>query len=237
MGIWLWVGIGCLVLVLLAIGTCFAGGMFLKKKVGGMVEDFEKNPAKAAAELAVKLNPEVELVRSDETTMTVRHRETGEEITVSFEDAKEGKFTFTTKEGTATIDADAARDGEGGTLTVTDDKGQVATFGAGSGAGSAPAWLPLYPGAEVVGNYDADTPEGHAGALTVTTADGLAEVMKFYEDRLRADGFEVQKMTYEGDSSGGTVTGSTADQKRSVSVVLSFAEGKTQAMVTFNEQR
>jgi hypothetical protein len=235
LNVWGWLAIGCVVVLLLALGTCFAGGMFLKNKLGGFAKEFEENPAKVAAELAVKMNPDVEMVSSDDTTMTVRNVKTGEVVTVDFEDAKEGKFTFETKDGKATVDADAAD--EGGTLTITGPDGQKATFGAGAGTGNAPAWLPIYPGAQVVGNYDGTTPEGHAGAVTVTTSDSLAEVMAFYEEKLRDDGFEVQKMTIAGsDGSGGTVTGTTADQSRTVSVVLSVADGQTQAMVTFNEK-
>lgn len=237
MGAWGWVAIGCGALLLLILGTCFAGGMFLKNKVKGLADDFQKNPAKAAAMLVVKMNPDIELVSSDEEKMTIKDKKTGEEITVNFEDAKEGKFSFKTKDGEATIDASSAKDG-GGTMTVTGTNGQTATFGAGSGAGSAPSWLPSYPGATVTGNYDADTGDSHAGALTVSTADALDQVMAFYEDKLEADGFKVEKMTVGGSAgSGGTVTGTSEGEKRTVSVVLSSVDGKTQAMVTYTEKK
>jgi len=235
MGVWGWVAIGCGVVLLLILGTCFAGGMFLKHKFGSMAEDFQKNPAKAAAELAVKMNPDVELVSSDDEKMTVRDKKTGEEITVNFADAKEGKFSFKTKDGETTFDANAAKSGEGGTLTVTGPSGQTATFGTGSGAGSAPSWLPIYTGATVSGNYDAVTTEGHAGAITVTTSDSVEQVMAFYESKLKEAGFTVQQMTMSGDSgTGGTVSGGS--DKRTVGVALSTADGKTQAIVTFNEK-
>lgn len=237
MGVWGWVAIGCGALLLLILGTCFAGGMFLKKKIGGMAEDFQKNPAKAAAMLAVKMNPDVDVVSSDDEKMTIKDKKTGEEVTINFEDAKNGKFSFKTKEGEATLDASGTKDG-GGTMTVTGANGQTATFGAGAGAGKAPSWLPVYPGAAVTGNYDADTTESHAGAITVTSSDALDKVMAFYEDKLKADGFKVEKLTLGGSvGSGGTVTGATAGDKRTVSIVLSSADGKTQAMVTFNEKK
>lgn len=237
MGVWGWVAIGCGALLLLILGTCFAGGMFLKKKLGDVAGDFQKNPAKAAAMMAVKLNPDVDLVSSDDEKMTIRDKKSGEEITINFEDAKNGKFSFKTKEGETTLDASGAKDG-GGTLTVTGADGQTASFGAGAGAGKAPSWLPIYPGATVTGNYDADTAEGHAGAITVTSSDALDKVMTFYEDKLKADGFKVEKVTLGGTvGNGGSVTGSTEGDKRTVSVVLSSADGKTQAMVTFNEKK
>lgn len=237
LGVWAWVAIGCGVLLVLGLGTCVGVGMFVKDKVGAMAEDFEKNPAKAAAELAIKMNPEVEVVRSDDQTMTVRHKQTGEEVTVSFEDIAEGKLTWETKEGKATIDASTSSDGESGTLTVTGPKGEVATFGAGAGAASVPAWVPTYPGGEVTGNYDSRTPEGHIGAVTVTSGDALDEMMAFYQRELEGAGFEVQKTTMEGTVSGGTLTGSTSEPNRSVSIAFSVVDGKTQAMVSFSEAK
>ncbi len=238
MGVWGWVAIGCGALLLLSLGTCFAIGMYAKHKIGGMAEDFQKNPAKAAAEMAIKFNPDVEEVSSNDETMTIRDKKTGEQVTLNFEDIKNGKFSFKTKDGEATIDANAAKDGQGGTLTMTGTNGQTATFGAGSGAGSAPSWVPVYPGATVTGNYDANTAEGHAGAVTVTSNDALDKVMSFFEDQLKAGGFKVEKLTMGGTAgNGGTLTGSTDGEKRTVSIVLSSAEGKTQAMVTFNEKK
>ncbi|MEO8504712.1 MAG: hypothetical protein ABI609_12510 [Acidobacteriota bacterium] len=238
MGVWGWVAIGCGALLLLVLGTCFAGGMFLKHKVAGMADDFQKNPAKAAAEMAIKFNPDVEEVSSTDTEMTLRDKKTGETVTLNFEDIKNGNFSFKTKDGETKIDAGAAANGQGGTLTVTGANGQTATFGAGSGSGTAPSWLPIYPGAEVSGNYDATTAEGHAGAITVSTADSVDKVMAFYEEKLKDAGFRVEKITLGGTAgNGGTVTGTSEGDKRTVGVVLSSSDGKTQAMVTFNDKK
>jgi hypothetical protein len=210
MPVWGWFAMGCGILAILGIGSCFAVGFFVNKKVSEVAEDFEKNPAKAAAELAVKLNPEVELVSSTEHEMTVRNKKTGEVITVDFEDAKNGKFTFKSKEGEAT-----------------------AVLGSGANT-KVPEWVPMIDG-ERTGNYEATTPEGHAGAVTITTAETVANVMAFYKAKLEAAGFEVQTLTADGPVSGGTVIGTAADRKRAINVVISTADGKTQAIVTFNE--
>lgn len=232
-----WLAIGCGVIAVLGIGSCFAVGFFVQKKVKSVAEDFEKNPAKAAAELAVRMNPDVELVSSTEHEMTVRNKKTGEVITVDFEDAKQGKFTFKSKEGEATIDADADPSGEGGTLRVTGPQGQTAVFGAGASAAKVPDWVPVFEDGDVAGRYDAKASDGHVGAVTITTSASVATVMAFYQEKLEAAGFEVQTLTLGGNAVGGTVTGTTADPKRAVNVVVSVADGKTQAMVTFNEAK
>ena len=238
MGVWGWLAIGCGVLLLLVLGTCFAVGMFAKHKFGAMADDFQKNPAKAAAEMAIKFNPDVEEVSSTDSEMTVRDKKTGDTVTLDFEDIKNGKFSFKNKDGEATVNAAAAASGDGGTLTVTGADGQKATFGAGKGAGNAPSWLPIYPGAEGSGNYKTTTAEGDACAVTVSTADSVEKVMAFYEEKLKDAGFKVEKITLAGAAgNGGTVTGTTADEKRSVGVVLSSSDGKTQAMVTFNDKK
>jgi hypothetical protein len=58
------------------------------------VDEFEKNPAKASAELAVRMNPDLELVSSDPAaeSLTFRRKSTGETGTVSYREAAEGRF-------------------------------------------------------------------------------------------------------------------------------------------------
>ena len=92
---WAWVAIGCGGLLLVAMIVMMVGGMFVAKKVGDFAEDFEENPA-AAAEMLIKMNPDLELVDSDRDagTMTIRNKEDGEVITVNYEDIEKGKLSF-----------------------------------------------------------------------------------------------------------------------------------------------
>ncbi len=233
--VWMWLLAGCGAVLVLGAATCVGIGWYVQRKAKSMAEDFEKNPAKSAAELAVRLNPDIELVSSTDDTITVRDKKTGEVVTVNFEDAKEGKFTFKTKDGQATIDADAAPNGQGGTLKVTGTDGQTAVMSAGVGATKAPEWIPIYPGSAVAGNYDATTPEGHGGAVTITSSAPATEVMTFYKEKLEAAGFKVETLTLGGTVVGGTVVGTTTTPKRMINVVVSAADGKTQAMITFSE--
>ncbi len=83
-----WVLIILGVVFVLMMGACVACGLVVTQAARELASDFEANPAKAMAELAVRANPDIELVESDDDagTMTVRNTETGEELTLNFED-------------------------------------------------------------------------------------------------------------------------------------------------------
>ena len=91
--------------MILVLVVVMVGGFFVARKVQDVAADFEDNPAMATARMIVKLNPEYEEVSTDEEagTMKVRNTETGEVITVNFEDIEEGKFSFTTDEPGTTV--------------------------------------------------------------------------------------------------------------------------------------
>lgn len=238
LSIWAWLAIGCVVLILIGLGSCVVGGYFLKQKIGAMGADFEKNPTKAAAELAVKMNPELEMVRSDDETMTIRNKKTGEEVTVNFEDAKNGKFSFETKDGKATLDASGGEDGKPAGLTVTGPNGEKSTIMAG-GAVAAPSWVPQYPGGTASSNYDADNAESHSGVFTVETTDSPDQVATYYKTQLESAGFDVQRSDVSGSDGerSTTLSANSKDQKRQVGVMVSTSEGKTQAVLTFTENK
>jgi hypothetical protein len=230
-----WIAIGCgviFVLVLIAMGAC---GIYAKHKLG----QFSKNPEMATAKLIVSANPDLELVKADDDakTLTVRDKKTGEEQTFNLADIKEGKFKFSGKEGTTTIDMKGGENG-GLSATTTDEKGQESTFHMGAGSGKLPDWLPAYPGGSTQGTYDTTSPEGRSAAVVVTTTDSPDKVLDFYEAKLKEAGLTAEKTTSQtdGKTTSGSVSGASADQKRSVTVAVSSSSDGTQAMVSFNEK-
>lgn len=229
------VAIGCGIVAVLGaivIGALVATGVsFLKKKA--------ENPALAAAELMVRANPELEVVDTDskEGTLTIKNTKTGEVVTMNAKDIEDGKVTFTTKEGTTTIDG--SQSGEGGSIKVTNEKGEQATFTAGQGAPkNVPSWVPSYSGGTVEGSYDATTAEGRSAMFTVTTEDAIDQVVELYESQLKAGGLTVQKNSYEANGQKTVIlAGTSEDDKRSATITVSMNEGKTQALVNFNEKQ
>jgi hypothetical protein len=223
-----WVGIGCgvlLLLVLIAMGAC---GLFVKNKVQG----FADNPEMTLAEAMVAANPDFEKVSSDADakTITVRNKKTGEEVTLNLADIKEGRWEVTTKEGTTTMGKEG--------LTVTDAEGKVSTYGAPTS--QLPDWLPKYPNTtgEPSGAFESTSPEGKTATFTIATADPVDQVLTFYETELKGAGFKATKNTYatDGATGGGTVSGTSADEKRTFNVLATTDNGQTQAVVSYTEK-
>ena len=230
-----WIGIGCVVILILC-GIAFGiMGYFAKRAV----DRFAKNPTMAAAELAVKMNPDLELVKADEehNTITVKDKKTGETTTISADDAKNGKWSIKTDKGSATFDTSG---GQGLNIQATDEKGQksTTTFGGTGAPQNLPSWLPVYPGGTVQGTYDTTNAEGRTAAFTVTTKDESTKVIDYYDAQLKGAGLPTEKSNYTTNGqTGGTVTGKSADGKREASVIVSSAPDGTHAIVTFTEKK
>lgn len=231
-----WVGIGCAVVAVLGMlvmgGIVAVGGYFAKKGL----DKLEKNPALAAAEAFVRLNPDLDVVSTDQKagTITVKNNKTGEVMTLNAKDAAEGRFEVKTEDGKAVFDAS----GKDGTLKVTNEKGEVATFQAGTDAPkNLPSWLPVYPGGTVQGTFDSTAAQSRAVAFTVQTTDPAGKVLSFYESKLKEAGLKVDKLTVAANDqdSGGTLTGS--GERRDVSILVSSSGSQTQAIITVQEKK
>lgn len=231
---WAWVAIGCGGLLLVAMIVMMVGGMFVAKKVGDFAEDFEENPA-AAAEMLIKMSPDLELVDSDRDagTITIRNKEDGKVITVNYDDIEKGKLSFETDEGEVTLSASG--DPEEGLLTVTTDGEETMRIGS-SDMDDIPDWVPVFPGATATGTYSASTPDGMGGSFQLTSSDSADEVLAFYVEQFEDGDWSVQKTEYSGpDGKGGQVIAS--QEGRTVMVILSSTEEGTQAMVNYTDSQ
>jgi hypothetical protein len=231
-----WVGVGCIVLLVLAGIAVGVMGWFAKRAV----DKFAENPTLTAAELMVRANPDLELVSSDKktSTLTIKDKKTGKVTTISAEKAKNGDFSgfkIEGDDGTATF-----KTGENGlSVQSTDEKGQVSTFNAGAGTPqNLPSWLPAYPGATIQGTLDTTNNEGRSATFTVSTKDDPAKVLDYYESQLKSAGLKVEKSTTTANGqTGGTVSGKSDDGKREASVLVSSGTEGTQALVSFTEKK
>lgn len=237
-----WVLIGCLGIVILVGGAMLVGGFFVAKKVKDVAADYKENPARAAAEMVVRVNPDLELVESDDEaqTMTIRNKETGEVFTADWSAIKEGKFRMEADGKQVTFDAKEATTGEGGgMISVTDESGDESVVIGGGDASAVPAWFPTYPGASQVGStYTSKTGTEETGGLfTFTTGDDVDEVMAFYRDELGDLGFELSENTFTSNEiEGGSLTGED-ESGRTVNVGLTRQDDVTQAGVNYTERK
>lgn len=229
-----WVGIGCGVLLVLALAVFVVFGFFVKRQV----DKFGDNPTLAAAEMVIRLNPELEVVDTDREagTLTVREKATGKTMTMNAKDIEEGRISFETEEGTFSVDSSSE---EGGTVKMTGKDGEETTIEAGSGAPkNLPAWVPLYPGGTVEGTFDSTGPDGRNVSFTVNTSDTPEEVLSFYEAKLEEAGLTVEKSTYQSEGqTGGTLIGTSQDEKQTVQLIVSSDQGETSVVVSFTETK
>jgi hypothetical protein len=194
-----WVGIGCG--GLLAIGLAIGVYVFIvaKKKF----DEFAANPEKAAAELMVSMNPDMEQISADDGkgTMTIRTKD-GEEVTLSYKDIAEGK------------------------IVITDKEGNITRIGS-SDLSQVPAWVPKAQdltdgvsvfhsevGGEIVGQFSGNTPRG------------AEELRSFFEDE--ASSLGLTSSTSSSMESGGTatITLGFSGGGKSLNIVITAKPGK-----------
>lgn len=186
-----WVGIGCGVLVLIGVVVMVAGGMFVAKKVQDVAEDFEKNPALMTAKGIALVNPDIDLVDSNEAdqTVTFKNVKTDEEFVISFEDIENGNLSWETSEGTFGIDASEVQDG--GSVTFTGPDGETAQFGAGNAA-NIPDWVILPDSAyEAESSFSMTNNDVTTGAIAAKSPDSVDDVKAFYQKAMEDAGYEV----------------------------------------------
>lgn len=190
-----WVGIGCGALLLIALIVFAAGTWFVAEKARDFAASVEENPM-AAVEMAIRLNPDLEVVESDEAkgTITVRNKETGEEITVNLDEFKEGRLSVLTGEGEESSIQVGQR--EGGIEITSEKDGQTSRLRIGAGSEDVPDWVPKYPGSQPTGTYIATTAEGTSGTFGLTTSDAPEEVIEWYADELEDLGLTVERSTF-----------------------------------------
>lgn len=231
-----WFAIGCGALIVLGLGSCFVMTAIVAKKAKSFVTDLEQNPDAAAvkaAELAMRLNPEVDVVASDPKagTLTVREKATGKEVTFTIEDIKSGKLTIQSGDEKVNVDVDASE--KGGSMTVTSDQGTM-VIGGGDGS-QVPDWVPAYPGARADSFSNVRAGDENSGTFSIHTQDSAETVLAYYEAKLKAAGFEVEKGTLETSGAlGGNLLARSGS--RTVNVTVATQEGATQGLIAYSEK-
>ena len=237
------VAIGCGAVAILSIVVVGAavvfGGMFVAKKAKDAGFDSEliaRNPGLAAARMMVTANPELDLVDMDENrgTLTIRNKETGETLTVDFQDIQEGRLTFRTDEGEVTFRGDDS----GARMEVRGETGETQTleFGASADRSRIPDWIPVHEGDLTVG-FSVDGGGQQAGMFSIETTASRQAVRDFYMAELEGRGFPPSVATVEAEGMVMvTIHASRPDGTRGLTVVISEAEGKTTIMVNYQQE-
>ncbi len=133
-------------LLLLAFGSCAVIGFYAVHKVkqAGFDSDLmKKNPGLATAKMAVSMNPDVEVVSSDDNagTISVRDKKTGKVTTMKFDSQK--KAMVITDENGKTTSMTTSGEGANATMEMKSSEG---TMKIGANADKAPDWVPAISG-------------------------------------------------------------------------------------------
>ncbi len=195
-------------------------GLFLVHKVrqaGFDPELMKRNPGLAISKMIASANPDVDVLSTDEGAgkITVRDKKTGKVVTMTFDDAKNGKFSF----------------------SAQGDDGKTASLEIGAGADKLPSWIPVYPGAKAVGTFavNADSGQGNGGAFAFNTTDEPAQVMSFYQDKCKELGISIKMATHA--AQGGMIlAGGEGDDTRSLQVIVGRESGETKVQVMYGKK-
>ena len=223
--------------MLIGIGIVGAGIFFVHKvkQAGFDPELMKKNPGLAVTKMIAAANPDLEVVRVDESrgVITLREKSTGKTTTVDFDAVKEGHITFKDDKGESVTFS-----GDSGKMEVKSSTGE--TFKMGSGADvKSPPWIPSYPGAQVEGKFARQGADGEAGAFGFKTQDPVKNVLAFYSQGLKAAGLNISSQFTQdsGDSPGGMLTAEDNSKQRTAVVTVGTESGATTVSVTYSVKK
>ncbi|HEY5743692.1 MAG TPA: hypothetical protein VIS99_14250 [Terrimicrobiaceae bacterium] len=235
-----WVAIGCggMLLVAFTIGTiAFA---FVGRKVADYARQIEENPAKAAAELFVRVNPELEIVKVDDEagTLTIRMKETGKEVTLTYADIAEGKFSVMSEDRELRVEGDPGN-GDLAKVTIKHSDRSLSYFAGNEANAKIPVWVSeaAYPGAPPpTAVFAADAPEERSGSLETISSDNLAQVAQFYRNFLQHRGYDIDENSPSAEA-GEMISFSARKEAegRTLVIVTTKSQEGTQIFVTFKE--
>ena len=228
------IAIGCGVLLMLAgIAAMLILGWGLSKAME-IAEEEQKNPYRAEARITVRMHPDLQLVSSDAEagTITFRHRPSGNEATMTYQEIAEGKWQETAGAGEPGVG-----DGDTGAGESAPGEPGGETPDAGELLDRVPEWLPLYPDAdEILSSFIGQTKDGISGTVNLTTGDSGQEVIGYYATWFGENGYRVSNRT--GYANGATwfasIIGESAEGGRSVTVGTVQEEGQTQMTISFS---
>jgi hypothetical protein len=207
-----------IILGLFALGVIgmVGTGLFIVHKArqaGFDPQMMRQNPGLAITKMIATANPDVEVLSTDEGAgkITVRDKKTGKVVTMTFDDAKNGKFSF----------------------SAQGDDGKTASLEIGAGADKLPSWVPAYPGAKVEGTFNmaGDSGQGNGGAFGFSTSDAPEKVMSFYQDKCKELGINVKMTTRT--PTGGMIIGADEGETHSLQVIVGSESGQTKVQVMY----
>ncbi len=227
-----WVLAGCGGLLVIGIIVALGLGFFVSRKAS----EFGKNPGFAAAKMMASLNPNVEVLKADESTgkITLREKKTGKTVTMDFQDIQKGHIAFEGDNGER-VDIRGEGQGGSGSMTMEGPEGSM-RIGQGSLA-SVPSWVPKYPGAEAAGALATQGRGEQGGTFQLKCSDSPEQVAAFYEREMKGAGMKVERHSFQaGNRSLLTVAGTDEAQRRTITATISSTGEGTAAQIIYGQK-
>jgi hypothetical protein len=211
-----WILVIVLGLFVLGIVGVVGTGFFVlhkAKQAGFDTALMSRNPGLAVAKMITAMNPDAEVVKTDDSagTITIRDRSSGKVMNFTFDDIRNGKFNMKVK----------GDDGDG-------------SIQIGGGDGKLPDWVPAYPGSTGQGTFSvkgSSSDGGEGGNYTFTTPDPPAKVMTFYQDKARDIGLKANLTTNTPD--GGMLIVADEGSNRTLTIVVGKGSPDTTVNLTY----
>ena len=215
--VWVLVIIGC-VFGLGLIAVVGTGAFFVHKarQAGIDGELFRNNPGVAVGRMMAAVNPNLEVVRTNEAegTVTLRDRHNGKQFSINIDAARRGSLTLKAED----------EDGKGGRLEI-------------GGDAKIPLWIPQYPGSHPEATFSArgqsEDGVGEAGNFTFETNDPSSKVLAFYQQKARELGMTLHQAEM-GETS--TVVAGNDESHRFLKVIAQGGSGETTVNVTYGRK-
>lgn len=227
-----WTGIGCGALAIIgivALAFAIGWGVNKVKSLASQLEDFANDPV-ALVEFVAEHTSEIEIVEKNDAneTITIRNTESGQEVTLSYQDIQEGKFSFVNADGEFNFDF-ANQDGS---ISVETPHGKT-TVGGTVDLTGVPPWVPVYPGSVAVASSVTTKPDkGDKGHLVMTSQDAIVPVQTWFETELETNQLTPQIKRV---AAGAVISGKSASGTRGVEVSLSPVENGTTITISYTE--
>jgi hypothetical protein len=233
----LWIIGGVAVLMIGVTAMCGLGGYFLMRKAKDAGFDsslMTKNPAYAAAKMAMTMNPDIETVSSDDSsgTITIREKRTGKITSLKFDPDKKTMVVTDANGKEATVKVTG--EGDKGTIEVQGADGANMKFGGAAGS-QLPSWIPVYPGSAPQGTFSSQSKEGNQSTFSFKTKDAPAKVVAYYQDQLKSGGFTITMTTTS--PQGGMVMAEDGAKTKSVMLTVSGSGDGTDVSVVSIEKK
>ena len=223
---WVWIGIGCGVLILVG-GLLITAVYPLVKKYRELRDHVRSAPAMVLAEMMARRSQDLVVLSRDlkNRSITLENPQTGERFLL--EQMGEDQLRIRTGAGEMAV----RFLGPGGIV----EKGGDTRLLLGSSAGPPPSWIPALPGMKLRALHVFRGRWGSSGMFALDTKVPASEVLAFYREQLSDKGFRV-KVEERHEATGVSQDTASSPDGRMFTIVI-IPHGHPEILLSYSERQ